>query len=80
MLTTSLDGQWAIVRRDREVTLLAKAMAPAQGRITLEEDDVDLAFVGPPTVLITVVRDQKGEGHAVSYWRQAEGGRWEKQA
>lgn len=60
MLATSLDGQWAIVRRGRDVTLLAKAAAPALGRITLEEDDVDLAFVGPPSVLVAVSRGASG--------------------
>jgi len=60
MLATSLDGQWAIVRRGRDVTLLAKAAAPALGRITLEDDDVDLAFVGPPSVLVAVSRGPSG--------------------
>lgn len=60
MLTTSLDGQWAIVRRGREVTLLAKAAAPVLGRITLDDDDVDIAFAGPPTVLVAVTRGPNG--------------------
>lgn len=60
MLATSLDGQWAIVRRGRDVTLLAKAAAPVVGRMTLEDDDVDLAFVGPPTVLVAVSRGASG--------------------
>ena len=60
MLATSLDGQWAIVRRGRDVMLLANAAAPAIGRITLEDDDVDLAFVGPPTVLAGVSRGPGG--------------------
>lgn len=56
MLGTSLDGQWAIVRRGRGVEIFEHAKAPSVGRIELDEDDVDLAFVGPPTVLAAVTR------------------------
>ncbi len=56
MLATSLDGQWAIVRRGRGVEVFEHAKAPSVGRIELDEDDVDLAFVGPPTVLAAVTR------------------------
>lgn len=60
MLATSLDGQWAIVRRGRDVMLLANAAGPAIGRIELADDDVELAFVGPPTVLAAVSRGPGG--------------------
>ncbi|MDB4964050.1 MAG: hypothetical protein JWP01_4049 [Myxococcales bacterium] len=60
MLSTSLDGQWTIVRRGREVVLLAGGAAPPVGRLELEDDDVDLALVGPPTVLAAVSRGAGG--------------------
>jgi hypothetical protein len=56
MIATSFDGQWATVRRGREVVLLAAGAGPPVGQIELENDDVDLAFVGPPTVLCAVSR------------------------
>jgi hypothetical protein len=56
-LTTTPDGQWAVVRADRQVLLLAAGAAPAVGRIDLESDDADLALVnGPPNVLIVATR------------------------
>jgi hypothetical protein len=55
-LTTSPDAQWAAVRIGREVTLLAAGVSPAVGRIELDSDDVDLALVGPPAVLLAVSR------------------------
>ena len=57
LLATSPDGQWAIARDGREVVALAAGMAPAVGRLVLPHDDVDLALVGPPSVLVAVVRD-----------------------
>jgi hypothetical protein len=60
MLSTSLDGQWAIVRRGREVVLLAGGAAPPVGRLELEDEDVDLALVGPPGVLAAVSRGPAG--------------------
>lgn len=56
MIATSLDGQWATVRRGRDVVLLASGAAPAVGQLTLDADDVDLALVGPPTVLAVISR------------------------
>jgi len=56
MLATSSDGEWALVRRGREVTLLADAAAPPVGRLELEDEDVDVAFVAPPTVVVAVAR------------------------
>ena len=53
-LATSPDGQWTSVRRGREVSLLAASGGPAVAKIELEDDDVDVALVGPPSVLVTV--------------------------
>jgi len=55
-LATSPDGQWAAVRTGREVALLAAGTGPAVAKIELDEDDVDIALVGPPTVLVAVTR------------------------
>ena len=60
MLATSPDGHWAIVRRGRVVMLLADAAAPAVGRIELANEDVELAFVGSPTVVVEVSRGGGG--------------------
>ncbi|HEY4179747.1 MAG TPA: hypothetical protein VGM90_23055 [Kofleriaceae bacterium] len=59
-LATSLDGQWVTVRRGRDVTLFDKAVAPPVGQLALDSDDVDLALVGPPTVLVVVTRLPEG--------------------
>ncbi len=56
-LATSLDGQWAVARADRKVVLLAAGAGPAIGKITLDSDDVDLAMVGPPSVIVAVTRE-----------------------
>lgn len=56
MITTSLDGLWATVRRGRDVTLLERGAAPAVGELTLESDDVDVAMVGTPSGLLVVSR------------------------
>ncbi|MEO8844683.1 MAG: hypothetical protein ABI591_27645 [Kofleriaceae bacterium] len=56
-LTTTPDGQWAAVRADRQVLLLAAGATPAVGRVDLDSDDADLALVnGPPNVLIAATR------------------------
>ncbi len=59
-LATSPDGQWAAVRTDREVALLAAGAGPALAKIELDGDDVDVALIGPPSVLITVSRGDAG--------------------
>lgn len=59
-IATSPDGLWAAIRTDREVTLLAAGAGPALAKIELEGDDVDVALVGPPSVLITVARGEAG--------------------
>jgi len=56
MIATSPDGQWAAVRRGREVWLLANGAGPATSRIELPTDDVDLVIVGPPSILAIVMR------------------------
>lgn len=60
MIATSPDGQWAAVRRGRELSLLAGGTGPATARIELESDDADLLFVGPPSVLAAVTRGADG--------------------
>lgn len=57
MIATSADGQWAAVRRDREVAVLAGGAGAPVGMLELDGDDVDLALVGPPDVLVAVTRD-----------------------
>lgn len=59
-LATSPDAQWAAVRVDREVSLLAGGASPAVAKLELDSDDVDLALVGPPSVLLAVVRGDSG--------------------
>lgn len=59
-LATSPDGQWAVARDGRELTLFANATAAA-AKVELESDDVDIALVGPPTGLVVVSRaDNRG--------------------
>ncbi len=53
-LVTSHDGQWAAIRRGREVAILAAGQHPELARLTLESDAVDLAMVGPPATLVSV--------------------------
>ena len=56
MITTSFDGQWVCVQRGRDVQLLERGETPAVAQIQLDSEDVDLAFVGPPHVLLAVSR------------------------
>jgi hypothetical protein len=56
-LVSSPDGQWVAARTGRRVTLLAAGTGPAVAHLDLAHDDVDLGFVGPPAVLVTVTRD-----------------------
>jgi len=67
MIATSPDGQWAAVRRGREISLLAGGQAPATGRVTIDSDDADLVIVGPPSVLVVVSRGAAGGNHVVLY-------------
>ncbi|HEX7844067.1 MAG TPA: hypothetical protein VF469_41615, partial [Kofleriaceae bacterium] len=64
MIATSPDGQWAAVRRGREVSLLASGAGPATARIELGTDDADMVIVGPPSVLAVVTRGAAGGGDA----------------
>ncbi|HSJ99924.1 MAG TPA: hypothetical protein VK932_01740, partial [Kofleriaceae bacterium] len=57
MIVTSADGQWTAIRRGREVALLAGGAGAPVGMLELDGDDVDLALVGPPDVLVAVTRD-----------------------
>jgi|GEM_PF-2055494 len=57
-LATSPDGQWAVTRQGRSVSLLAGGALPAVAAIELETDDADLAIInGPPNVLVTATRN-----------------------
>jgi len=62
-LATSPDGQWAAIRRGRDVALLGAGAGPAVGQLALDGDDAEIAFVGPPVVLVTVVR---GDGTRIA--------------
>lgn len=59
-IATSPDGQWAVVRTDRTLSLLAAGAGPAIAKIELDADDVDFALVGPPAALVTVTRSEGG--------------------
>lgn len=56
-LATSPDGQWAVAREGRELTLFASA-ATAVAKLALDSDDVDVALVGPPTALVLISRSE----------------------
>ena len=68
MIATSPDGQWAVVRRGREVSLLANAAGPATSRLELPTEDADLVIVGPPSVLAIVTREPAEDGGAATGW------------
>jgi hypothetical protein len=59
-LVSSPDGQWVAARRGRDVVLLAAGHAPPVGQLALDHDDVDLALVGPPVLLVAVSRHADG--------------------
>jgi hypothetical protein len=56
MIVTSPDGQWAAIRRGREVSLLAGGAGPPTAQLELETEDADLIIVGPPSVLVAITR------------------------
>jgi hypothetical protein len=56
MIATSPDGQWAAVKRGREVILLAGGAGEPTAWIELPTDDADRVMVGPPSVLVVVTR------------------------
>lgn len=75
-LLTSGDGQWFVVRRGRAVAVYAAARGAAAttvaaasttpvARFELASDDADLAFVGPPHVLVAIERDASATRVAV---------------
>lgn len=55
-IATSLDGQWATIRRERQLVVLANGTAPIVGQLELESDDTDVAMVGPPTAVAVISR------------------------
>jgi hypothetical protein len=55
-IATSLDGQWATIRRGRRLVVLANGAAPILGQLELESDDTDVAMVGPPTAVAVIAR------------------------
>jgi hypothetical protein len=63
MIATSPDGQWAAVRRGREVSLLAGGAGPPTSSIEIDTDDADMVIVGPPSVLAVVMRGTAAGGH-----------------
>ncbi|MDQ3341936.1 MAG: hypothetical protein M4D80_42865, partial [Myxococcota bacterium] len=56
-LASSPDAQWVAIRRGDSISLLAGGVAPAVGHVEVGTDDVDVAFVGPPSMLVVVVRN-----------------------
>jgi hypothetical protein len=66
MIATSPDGQWAAVRRRREVSLFAGGAGPATARIELATEDADLVIVGPPSVLAIVTRGTAPDGASLN--------------
>ena len=56
MLAASFDGQWAIRRRDREISLyaIAGALAGPKKKLTLPDEGDALVWVGPPGVLARI--------------------------
>jgi len=56
-LASSPDGQWVAVRRNDAIHLLAGGVAPAVGKVDVGSDDADVAFVGPPSMVVVVVRN-----------------------
>jgi hypothetical protein len=60
-LATSPDGQWAVLRDGRELSVYAAGAGPELGHATLDTDDADIAIVnGPPNLVIVAARDAVG--------------------
>jgi hypothetical protein len=60
-LTTSLDGQWAVYRNDRELVTFAGGAAPAVGTLALDaagsaDAEIEIALLGPPVALAVLTR------------------------
>jgi hypothetical protein len=56
-LASSPDGQWVAIRRGDAISLLAGGAAPEVGTVDVGTGDVDVTFVGPPAMLVVVVRN-----------------------
>ncbi len=56
-LDASPDGQWVAVRRGEVISLLAGGAGQPVGKVDVGTDDVDVAFVGSPAMLVVVVRN-----------------------
>lgn len=56
-LASSPDGHWVAIRRGDAIMLLAGGAVPAVGKVDVGTDDADVAFVGPPSMLVVVVRN-----------------------
>ncbi|MDQ3366296.1 MAG: hypothetical protein M3680_12800 [Myxococcota bacterium] len=56
-LVASPDGEWVAIRRDRELSIYAGAGGPPVGKLLLDSDDADVTLVGPPNMLVVVLRD-----------------------
>jgi hypothetical protein len=56
VLATSPDGQWIAMRRDRELVLLDATSGALLGQAALDGDDIDVALVGGPPMLVVATR------------------------
>ena len=56
-LAAAPDGHWVAIRNGTEITLLPEGVAPPAGRVDIGSTDADIAFVGPPAIVIAVVRN-----------------------
>jgi hypothetical protein len=56
-LASSPDGQWVAIRKGDEILLLAGGAGPPAGRVFIGTDDADVLFVGPPAMVVVVVRN-----------------------
>ena len=56
-LAASPDGQYVAVRRGEVISLLAGGLAPPVAKVDIGADDADVAFVGPPAMLVVCVRN-----------------------
>jgi hypothetical protein len=56
-ITTSPDGAWVAVRRGHEISLLAGGVTPATGKVDIGTADADVILVGPPSMVVVVVRN-----------------------
>ena len=56
-LATSPGGQWVAIRRGEQISLLSGGGGAAAAKVDIGSDDADVAFVGPPPMLVVLVRN-----------------------